>query len=116
MAQPRETVLVAQQNLGRALSHWRSTAGHGQHGLVELLKQAVHTGAAPGVHPYTRSSLANFEAGRQRPDRLFCEWADATLGAGGQILLAYEAMEQAVTTLHERSWPAGANSTSAVGW
>ncbi|MFD6072990.1 AAA family ATPase, partial [Amycolatopsis lurida] len=67
-----------------------------------------------GVHPYTRSSLANFEAGRQRPDRLFCEWADATLQAGGQIVLAYEAMERAVTTLHERSRPAVA--TTAVGW
>ncbi|MGW4829746.1 AAA family ATPase [Amycolatopsis japonica] len=114
MTQQRETVLVAQQELGRVLAHWRGSAGHGQHGLVDLLKRAVHNGKAPGVHPYTRSSLANFEAGRQRPDRLFCEWADATLKAGGQILLAYEAMEQAVATLHERSRPAA--TATATEW
>ncbi|MFJ8912312.1 AAA family ATPase [Amycolatopsis sp. NPDC102389] len=114
MTQHRETVLVAQQELGRVLAHWRGTAGHGQHGLVDLLKRAVHNGDAPRVHPYTRSSLANFEAGRQRPDRLFCEWADATLKAGGQIVLAYEAMEQAVATLHERSRPTA--TTNAAEW
>ncbi|MFY1695689.1 helix-turn-helix domain-containing protein [Solwaraspora sp. WMMA2101] len=77
---PINDLLQVRRGLGRRLAVLRQAAGHTQHQLSRL------------IH-YHRSSVANVETGRQRAPRDFWQRADKLLGAGGDLLAAFDRVE-----------------------
>jgi predicted kinase/DNA-binding XRE family transcriptional regulator len=86
MAQSPTTVIGARKALGEMLAHHRTAAGFGQHSFVEVLN-------AEEIY-LSRSSIANIEVGRQRPSEELCRATDKLCGAGGQVIRAYQGLEQ----------------------
>jgi predicted kinase/transcriptional regulator with XRE-family HTH domain len=86
MAEQLVTVIGARKALGELLAQYRVSAGHGQHGFVEVLNAA-------NVY-LSRSSIANIERGRQRPSEELCKAADKVCAAGGEIVQAYQELER----------------------
>lgn len=63
--------------LGRQLATWRDAAGETQRSLAAQL-------------PFSRSTVANVETGRQQAPREFWQFCDDLLGAGGDLVAAYD--------------------------
>lgn len=78
-----DMVAEARRDLGRQLADLRRAAGYTQHGLT-----------APGrLAGYSRSAVANAETGRASLHRGFWKLCDDVLGAGGELLAAYDRLE-----------------------
>jgi transcriptional regulator with XRE-family HTH domain len=82
---PVDDLLQVRRALGHRLAVLRQAAGYTQHQLSAV------------IH-YHRSSVANVETGRQRAPRDFWQRADKLLGAGGDLLAAFDRVE----SLHRR--------------
>lgn len=63
--------------LGRQLAAWRGTAQETQRSLADQL-------------PFSRSTVANVEVGRQGAPREFWQRCDDLLGARGDLLASYD--------------------------
>ena len=69
--------------LGRQLATWRDAAHESQRSLADQL-------------PFSRSTVANIETGRQQAPREFWQLCDDLLGAGGDLLAAHDRLAAAV--------------------
>ncbi|MFK3983035.1 helix-turn-helix domain-containing protein [Micromonospora sp. NPDC050397] len=72
-----EQVAQAHKDLGRLLVTWRKASGKTQEKLGRSLG-------------YSRSTIANLETGRSRSSRKFWEAADVDLHAGGELMKAFD--------------------------
>jgi transcriptional regulator with XRE-family HTH domain len=63
--------------LGGQLAAWRESARESQRSLADQL-------------PFSRSTVANVETGRQHAPREFWQRCDDLLSAGGDLLAAYD--------------------------
>ena len=81
--------LAAQRNmLGARLRELRRADGHTQAGFARSL----------GLGRYERTSIAHIESGRQPAPREFWEAADELLGASGELVDAFDALDKARAT------------------
>lgn len=78
-----EALSRARHDLGRHLAAWRDAAG------VKQIDLARHT-------CYSRSTIANVETGRQNIPRAFWAHADQILGAAGNLMEAFEHLDDLV--------------------
>ncbi len=69
--------------LGRQLASWRDAAQESQRSLADQL-------------PFSRSTVANVETGRQQAPREFWQRCDDLLGASGDLLAAYDQLAAAI--------------------
>jgi predicted kinase len=103
MIDPHE-VARAWCQLGQDLARWRHAARHTQHSFAPLTS-------------YGRSTIANVETGHQHMARTFWVLCDRLLGAGGDLITAYETvedLEQRYRRQRARAAPRDRHSTGDV--
>jgi transcriptional regulator with XRE-family HTH domain len=104
VARESEELTAQRKVLGARLRDLRRADGHTQAGFARSL----------GVGRYERTSIAHIESGRQSAPRAFWEAADELLGAGGELVGAFDALDQARIAIKQPPRRDRSLSTSAT--
>jgi tetratricopeptide (TPR) repeat protein len=84
----RQAIVEARRKLGRQLAELRKAAGYTQHDYAPLT-------------PYTRSTIANVEVGRQHAPQTFWQLCDDVLSANGTLTGGYDHLQALIRQHHE---------------